>query len=417
MKQEYALVAERECDAHTPDDEHFRSSSKGCGPCFSRRLLMVLCTLVVLPSLGFLLNFRRYCLETRVAASYKRREIRELPETELLSLASAMWTLKRTHGTTGRIRYGKYFKSYDEFVQEHWDDVVALRCGDESLHGGSALFGIYHSLLTEEFDNALRSVDSSSSIAYWDWPKDLRPELRSQKQDQSNATEDSSNTSFHIKLPPFFGHANGPLNSGIFSGWKLGPGNAGHRSGEGLLRNSRITGKALTRFGAFCGLNITLSKLDAVSCSSKESFSDWSLCSSKLHNELHRAIGGAIDCPNDKPNDEESLKNGMVDNGAVGDFESALSSVNDPIFFFLHAYFDRSMRLWAARQTQNLARKHSLSLDAARKVVWKRAFDALQNALVRCHVHGRWDHHKYAPILFREKPFIRRFEKPKATYR
>ena len=100
-------------------------------------------------------------------------ELRELSRAERERWAAALWAMKRARGEPGRARWGADFSSYDELVARHWTDVVALRCGNATVHAG-ALFGVYHRLLLREFEASARAVDARLGRApYWDLAADV----------------------------------------------------------------------------------------------------------------------------------------------------------------------------------------------------------------------------------------------------
>ena len=205
------------------------------------------------------------------------------------------------------------------------------------------------------------------------------------------------------------------------------------------LRRSRVHGDGVWRLSQYCGNDVIFNTHDVAACINEPSFAHWSLCSSELHNRLHRAIGGAVNCPlssSTRELVEESVEGGKIIptrsdslsqvNGTLhseevdGDFESAATSVNDPVFFFLHAFFDRSLFLWS----EKLLRRSSVqsqttsmsSQKRERMALWSSFFDELKLAMKPCHQNGAWAHHRYASILFKRSGIQNYFEKQRRLY-
>ncbi|GGT52810.1 tyrosinase [Streptomyces purpureus] len=93
---------------------------------------------------------------------YTRKNQRDLTRTERRKFVAAVLELKRR----GR---------YDEFVRRHIDHYVAD--GDDGLRVAhmAPTFFPWHRRFLLDFEQALRAVDSSVSVPYWDWTRDNTP--------------------------------------------------------------------------------------------------------------------------------------------------------------------------------------------------------------------------------------------------
>jgi hypothetical protein len=120
------------------------------------------------------------------SATYTRKEIRQCSKEELEAYFDAVWALKETGRQDGR----PYLQMYDDFVAQH--ALAAANTTMDQAHLFAA-FTVWHSLLTYEFELALRSINPNVSIPYWDWTID-------------EATGDPSGT--EILTDKYFGKAN-----------------------------------------------------------------------------------------------------------------------------------------------------------------------------------------------------------------
>lgn len=341
-----------------------------------------------------------------------RQELRELRTLDLSVISSAMWTLKHRprRGLVdfiGKLRFGAQFLSYDEFVEKHWADLSMLRCGDKTLHSGSALFGIYHALLVDEFEAALGTAqwpadyNSRMKIPIWNWTLDVDAVSRQLSSDWEHDHNRNVTFTKPPKLglsPALLGSLAGNLDDGLFSGWSVTkvPAYSAYKNSLGWLRSSDVDGPGVVRMGTFCNSSVTFP--EHLWCSNASSFESWSQCSIVNHQALHRAIGGAQGCTRSTLHDGSEA---VVFAGprTVGDFEAGESSVNDPVFFFVHAYFVESLAAWA-EQWDSAGRAPS---------AWRSMWDALQKDLEPCRAHGRWKHHRFSPVLFNWRRFRDRF--------
>ena len=143
------------------------SSAANTPPCTLAKLGMMLFALVILAALAGYTGFRHLRAEEIERAmetstmSYvgrhrrwfaSRDDIASIPADSLDAWVDAMWTLKKVPGPQGRIKFGRWYKSYQEFVLSYTHDVEQLQCGTP------ALFGIYKSLLLAEFEGVTRRL-------------------------------------------------------------------------------------------------------------------------------------------------------------------------------------------------------------------------------------------------------------------
>lgn len=98
-------------------------------------------------------------------AGYERVEIRDMTEEQLDKYFNALWTYKKTGRQDGR----DYMRTYDEFVAQH-----ALATANKTVDQAHtwAAFIPWHSIVVYEVEMALRSIDPTVSIPYWDWTID-----------------------------------------------------------------------------------------------------------------------------------------------------------------------------------------------------------------------------------------------------
>ena len=407
-----------------------------------------------------------------VELPFQRLEVRDVPSDDLAAWVDAMWTLKLVSGASGRWKYGAWYKSYDEFVLLHWEDVGGLRCGasNASVHSGP-LFIVYHSLFVAEFEAVVRRVllHKKMSLGYWlvrlaskdeepapigmpswDWVVDEVDAPRSLPGHFQEQRGSGARSAFSKGLSPeYFGSARGALLDGLFSGWWVSKArNSGPSNEQGFMRSTRITGTGVQRFPTFCrdpriwstalspratGANSTMTPAEALTCAGAADFGEWSRCSGDMHRQLHHFVGGAIMCDETRkttpsrnsssadyyvdetgvvvkmpPSSSSSSggssrrrlrlgnrgnrrrlrvrrradaaeggvgfgRDGSADDargGIVGDFGAAMSSVNDPVFFFAHSYFDGEFFRWVASTHTSwatVARGVGTALEACRR--------------------------------------------------
>ncbi len=103
---------------------------------------------------------------TVVVLKYVKRELRTLTVADreaFLDAAAEIWNYDTT---SGREIYGSQFTSIQTFVAEHSLASNDIRC--DSFHEGSG-FLTHHLALQNSFEAALRAVDPSVTLPYWDF--------------------------------------------------------------------------------------------------------------------------------------------------------------------------------------------------------------------------------------------------------
>lgn len=237
--------------------------------------------------------------------------------------------------------------------------------------------------------------------------------------------------------PSLLGSASGDsengfaIANGAFQGWPVArnaqadPSSRRHTNVHGWMRGGGVNSPLVVRFPSYCGREpapLDDDDVRAESCAVADNIETWSACASALHNRLHRYIGGATNCSLDAEPEEiaraprpspapvasaveaADRQTEAADATAavgpyslIGDFESSVSSVNDPIFFFVHSFFDRQLLSWQVHRSGGPP-ACAENDDAS----WRPIFDALQTALAPCRHDGRWDNHRFAKILFHQ---------------
>lgn len=96
---------------------------------------------------------------------YVRRELRRLTDEDRLSFLNAIATMKKTITPVGQRIYGPNYKCVNDFVIEHlWG---ATDMDTDHIHDGMGV-ATQHISLSNEFELAMQSVDSSVALPYWD---------------------------------------------------------------------------------------------------------------------------------------------------------------------------------------------------------------------------------------------------------
>lgn len=105
-------------------------------------------------------------LSTILISKYVKRELRSLTIADrerFLDAAAVLWQLGDIEG---RAKYGSQYTSVATFVVEHAQASGDIQC--DQFHEGSG-FLTHHLALTNSFDAALRAVDPSVTLPYWDF--------------------------------------------------------------------------------------------------------------------------------------------------------------------------------------------------------------------------------------------------------
>ena len=101
-----------------------------------------------------------------IVVKYVKRELRRLTNDDrhkFLHAASKLWKYTTSQG---RAKYGEKFTGIDELVEEHALASNDIKC--DQFHEGSGFF-THHFAITQTFEAALRAVDPSVTLPYWDF--------------------------------------------------------------------------------------------------------------------------------------------------------------------------------------------------------------------------------------------------------
>jgi len=101
-----------------------------------------------------------------LVCKYVKRELRTLTEADRDAFLDAAATLWQHTTEEGQALYGPYFTGVDMFTALHIMQSNDIMC--DSYHEGSG-FLTHHLALTNSFDAALRAVDPSVTLPYWDF--------------------------------------------------------------------------------------------------------------------------------------------------------------------------------------------------------------------------------------------------------
>lgn len=229
----------------------------------------------------------------------QRTDVRSVSKEKRASVVDGLWTLRRVAGDEGRRRYGNNYKSYEEFVTTYGEDLrVFSRCA--AVDSPSAVFLVYHRLFLREFEASLSSV-AAERLPAW------RP----------STADDALFADGRVarEVREWFGSVPGDAKrdfavaDGHFAMWPV-------------RRDTRDIPAFVVRYGD-CR-NATKPRFSAAwnQATHARTLQDFVSKAYALHVQWHRAIGG---CSARKP----------------GDFDSSRASLNDPVFFFVHAAFDQ----------------------------------------------------------------------------
>lgn len=101
-----------------------------------------------------------------VIVKYVKRELRQMTDEDrrrFLHAASKIWKYTTDEG---RAKYGDKFTGINELVEEHALASNDIKC--DQFHEGSGFF-THHFAITQTFEAALRSIDPSVTLPYWDF--------------------------------------------------------------------------------------------------------------------------------------------------------------------------------------------------------------------------------------------------------
>lgn len=101
-----------------------------------------------------------------VIVKYVKRELRSLGESDRKAFLKAAAKLWKYTTEEGRAKYGEKFTGISTLVEEHALASNDIKC--DQFHEGSGFF-THHFAITQTFEAALRSIDPSVTVPYWDF--------------------------------------------------------------------------------------------------------------------------------------------------------------------------------------------------------------------------------------------------------
>jgi hypothetical protein len=104
--------------------------------------------------------------EAVVIVKYVKRELRSLSESDRKAFLKAAAKLWKYTTEEGRAKYGDKFTGISTLVEEHALASNDIKC--DQFHEGSGFF-THHFAITQTFEAALRSIDPSVTVPYWDF--------------------------------------------------------------------------------------------------------------------------------------------------------------------------------------------------------------------------------------------------------
>ena len=106
-----------------------------------------------------------------LVCKYVRREIRSLSAADRDAYLDAFEVMMRINASEGVARYGRQFRTIDEFAKMHLNLAADREC--DRMHDGMG-FLTNHAALTSAFEHGLQLVDPKLSVPYWDYTWDER---------------------------------------------------------------------------------------------------------------------------------------------------------------------------------------------------------------------------------------------------
>lgn len=271
-----------------------------------------------------------------------RKNVVDLTPAEKLEFVNALKALKYTTLPDHHINI------YDEFVAQH---VAAMGLMSDAASGPSAghdgahessLFFSWHREFIHRFEKALQSVNPRVTLPYWDWTDPNGLEVVFQ-----DDLMGPNGQGVNFDIPDLGSVTGGPVLSGPFSaanGWILNPELHIKPSGEPM-------GEFLLRFLQTPPTNnYPLAKADVEQILAVDDYETFRLATEgfiKLdseggqptpgvfqHNYFHSLVGGAtFDFTVGRPD-------------PLGTMASLAASINDPVFWLIHANVDRIWAQW-----------------------------------------------------------------------
>ena len=226
-----------------------------------------------------------------------RKNAKDFTSDERQRYCNALLTLKQT------VEPGHTLNKYDEFVAVHLGVTQRRRNGISINDGAHFVPGFFswHREYLNRFEKAIRVVDSTLSLPYWDW--------------SSGDTSDTSEIfTDDFMGPPGDSQNSNRITSGYFVGnnWPIHPELDGGGRGSTLVRDSTLLTSKLSQLS-----NIATAAQDAVN--GDNNFATFLPGLENPHGSIHMWISGHM---------------------------TAMTSPNDPIFFLHHANIDRLWSKW-----------------------------------------------------------------------
>ena len=277
-----------------------------------------------------------------------RKDLLDLTLEEKTEFVNAINTIKHT------IQPGHKTNIYDEFVAQHVEamELMSINAqGPAAGHDGaheSSLILPWHREFIHRFEEALQSVNPHVTLPYWDWTNSNA--LNVIFQDDFMGPNGQGIT---INIPDLGIFEGGPVLSGPFSqasGWIVNPDLHTKLSGESL-------GTSILRFLQLPPVNIyPVPQEDVAQILGVDDYDTFRIALEGfakldsqgqlttpgvfMHNYFHSLVGGAtFDATIGRPD-------------ALGTMGSLAVSINDPVFWLVHANVDR---LWAEWQSNGHA--------------------------------------------------------------
>ncbi|MCT9084608.1 tyrosinase family protein [Streptomyces fulvoviolaceus] len=238
--------------------------------------------------------------------AYTRKDVSTLTRAERRRFVKAMLEVKRRG-------------EYDEFVRMHIEFYVSDGEGGLRTAHMTPSFLPWHRRFLIELERALRRVDSSVSMPYWDWTKDRSATSAPWTKDLLGGNGRRSDR--QVMTGPFaYAEGNWTLKEGVTDGEFLTRDLGRARDPIALPTKSELA-------GALADPVYDVSPWDSTTTKGfRNRLEGWGTGRGPVawrnHNRVHRWVGGAM----------------------VGG-----ASVNDPVFWMHHAFVDLQWSRWQSR--------------------------------------------------------------------
>jgi len=238
--------------------------------------------------------------------AYTRKDVSTLTAAEKKRFVKAMLEVKRRG-------------EYDEFVRTHIEYYTAD--GEDGLRAAhmTPSFLPWHRRFLLELEKALRRVDSSVTVPYWDWTRNRTTTSAPWTKDLLGGNGRRSD--HQVTTGPFaYGTGNWTIKEGVTDGEFLTRDLGRARDPMALPTKSELDSALAEPVYDFAPWNSTLTK------GFRNKLEGWGTghgtVSWRNHNRVHRWVGGVM----------------------LGG-----ASVNDPVFWLHHAFVDLQWSRWQSR--------------------------------------------------------------------